>query len=268
MINRFAHYTADEFKKSYLSENIPEDFAFKAGKSVKLPAASDDVLSSVPAQFDWRNNKVPVITAVKDQGKCGSCWAFSTTGNVEAQWALAGNSLVSLSEQNLVDCCFECWHPTVCDQGCEGGLMANTFTCVIKQGGVDTEVSYPYTAKDGFCRFNPANVGAKIDSFGFVDQTPDQMKAAVYLHGPISIAVEADQWQFYKSGVYSGPCSGQINHAVLIVGYGVDTSSKANYWILKNSWGPAWGQKGFMFLKSGDNICGAEEYPITSIIDK
>jgi len=223
----------------------------------------------LPAQFDWRTHKPSIITPVKDQGQCGSCWAFSTTGNIEGQWALAGHPLTSLSEQSLVDCCQECYHPGVCDQGCEGGLMANTFLCVIKSGGIDTEKSYPYIAKDGFCKFNPANIGSKIESFAFIPQTPEEMAYYLVHQGPIAVAADASQWQFYRSGVFEGRCGTQINHAILLVGYGEEQNSfgKVDYWLIKNSWGAKWGMAGYMKLPRGGNVCGLEEYPITSLVN-
>jgi len=263
----FAHISPQEFKDMYLAKNIPQDFIFNPKTSDLFPLANSTVIDALPTSFDWRTHSPPVVTPIKDQGKCGSCWAFSTNGNIEGQWALAGNPIVSLSEQNLVDCCHECWHPGVCDQGCEGGLMANTFTCVLKQGGVDTESSYPYVGIDGFCKFNKKNIGSSINSFSFIKQDPEQMAAAVYGHGPISIAVDATNWQFYKSGVFHSECGTSINHAVVLVGFDVDQKTKAPYWIVKNSWGVKWGIKGYMLLQRGGNECGAEEYPITSIID-
>jgi len=270
MINAFAHLTEEEFTNTRLTPGLGEALQKMKREQDRPTLDFSKPGDAIPTSYDWRTRNPPVVTAVKDQGNCGSCWAFATTGNVEGQWALAGNSLVSLSEQNLVDCCTECWHPEVCDNGCEGGLMANTFTCVIKQGGVDTEASYPYVALDGFCKFKAANVGASIDDFGFVQQDAAQIAAAVYSHGPIAVAVDAGSWSFYKSGVYVGPCtSTNLNHAVLIVGYGVHVvNPPKNYWLIKNSWNVTWGEKGYMKLIRNADECGIEEYPITSIINK
>jgi len=269
MINAFAHLTTEEFKQSHLSQGMGE--LMRSLKRDGVPMLNFSSLAgSIPTAYDWRSKSPPVVTAVKDQGTCGSCWAFATTGNVEGQWALAGNSIVSLSEQNLVDCCQECWHPGVCDNGCEGGLMANTYTCVIKQGGIDTAASYPYVGMDGFCKFKASNIGSSIDDFGFIEQNEVAIATAVYEHGPIAVAVEASSWSFYKSGVYKGPCAtDELNHAVIIVGFGVHVvNPPLPFWIIKNSWGTTWGEKGYMKLVKRGNECGIEEYPITSIINK
>jgi len=267
MINKFAHLSDDEFKNIYLNKQMPKELKVTKTSNI-LPDVPAKALASLPTQYDWRTHSPPVVTAVKDQGQCGSCWSFSTTGNIEGQWALAGHPLVSLSEQNLVDCDHTCIAGT-CDQGCNGGLMANAFTYVIKNGGIDSDSSYPYQGYNGKCRFNAANVAAKIDNFTFIPKTADQMAYYLVNTGPVSIAADATMWQFYYSGVWYFPCGTSLDHGILIVGYGVETDivgEKMPYWIVKNSWGASWGESGYIRLVRGSNECGIAQEPSYPVV--
>jgi len=267
MINKFAHLTEDEFAAIMLGTKVPSDFKYDSEKHSMLPRATPEEVQALPDAFDWRNQNPPVVTDVKDQGQCGSCWAFSTTGNIEGQWARAGHPLTSLSEQNLVDCDKTCLDGA-CDAGCNGGLMANAFTYVIKNGGIDTEASYPYEGVDGTCRFKPANVGAKIVNFTFVPHTPEDMQHYLVTYGPLSIAADATVWQFYYTGVWYFPCGTTLDHGILLVGYGTETTfygAEMPYWIVKNSWGPDWGLDGYILIERGNDVCGLQDYPITSL---
>jgi len=270
MLNKYAHMSEDEFSARIFNSKMPNDFSYNSKVDSMLPLVSPHELAALPVSFDWRTHKPPVVTRVKDQGACGDCWAFSTTGNVEGQWALAGHPLVELSEQNLCDCDHVCIN-NVCDSGCDGGLMANAFTYIIKNKGIDTEKSYPYEGYNGKCKFSAANVGATITNFTFIPHNAAQMQYYVVNQGPISIAADATMWQFYYSGVWYFPCGTSLDHGILIVGYGVETDylgQKMPYWIVKNSWGADWGMNGYILIERGDNRCGLQQYPITSVVSK
>jgi len=217
----------------------------------------------IPASVDWR--KEGYVTGVKDQGQCGSCWAFSATGSLEGQWFKKHMELVSLSEQNLVDCSSK-----EGNMGCRGGLMDYAFQYIKNNMGIDTEKSYPYKAMNGKCVFDKKNVGA--NDTGFMDikaQSESDLQAAIATVGPISVAIDANHpsFQLYKSGVYNErSCSPtQLDHGVLAVGYDT-TADKQDYYIVKNSWGLSWGNQGYIWMsRNKNNQCGIatmSSYPL------
>jgi cathepsin L len=210
-------------------------------------------VKALPPKWNW--NTLGAVTPIKNQEQCGSCWAFSTTGSTEGCHFLTKHKLVSLSEQNLVDC-----SGNQGNQGCDGGLMTQAMQYIISNNGIDTESSYPYTAQDGNCVFNAANVGATLKSFVNVN-TGDEADLQQKVHlGPTSVAIDASHssFQFYSSGVYNEPdCStSQLDHGVLAVGWGHDATG-GDYWIVKNSWGTDWGLNGFIWMsRNNNNQCG------------
>ncbi|CAL1540039.1 unnamed protein product [Lymnaea stagnalis] len=252
--NKYADLTLEEFSRSmkgYINLDVQEQ---------PSPVVSGMYKGILPDSVDWRTKGA--VTGVKDQGQCGSCWAFSTIGSVEGQHFKATGSLVSLSESNLVDC-------STANMGCNGGWVEKALQYIINNRGIDTESSYPYRAQQSSCRFSSSNVGAKISSYTKVIRgSEDDLQKAVALVGPVSVAIDANQrsFQLYKGGVYNEPActTSQLDHAVLVVGYG--TSGNQDYWTVKNSWGTTWGQSGYIFMsRNKKNQCGiatAAMYPI------
>jgi len=208
------------------------------------------------SSVDWVS--AGAVTPVKNQGSCGSCWSFSTTGAIEGAYQIASGSLTSLSEQELVDC-------DTTDSGCSGGLMDNAFKWV-KTNGLTTEADYPYTSSGGTAGTCSSTKKASpaVTVTGYTDVTSgdeDALKSAV-AQQPVSIAIEADKsaFQLYSSGVFdSTACGTSLDHGVLLVGYGTDSGS--DYWKVKNSWGSTWGESGYIRMVRGKNMCGIAEEP-------
>jgi C1A family cysteine protease len=242
-MNEFGDMTWAEFKASYVggTKVVPREYL----RSKNYPEKTSDI--AVPSSLDWRSKGA--VTPVKNQGQCGSCWAFSTTGSVEGAHAISTGTLVSLSEQQLMDC-----SSSYGNKGCNGGLMDDAFEYIIKNGGICSEASYPYKGVQGTC--HSCSDVATISSY--VDNPSGNENNLMNLIqvGPVSIAIEADQsaFQFYSGGVFSAACGHNLDHGVLIVGYG--SLSGKNYWIVKNSWGATWGMQGYILMIQGKDECG------------
>lgn len=212
--------------------------------SSPLKATGADLADSV----DWRTKGY--VTAVKDQGACGSCWAFSVVEAMEGHLFNVTGKLVDLDPQQLVDCAGEFGN-----EGCGGGFMDRAFEYIIKYG-LEAEKDYPYTGRDDACHYNPALVIANCSRFSYVDKTEDALKEAVATVGPISVGIDADSIFFYSSGIFYDPnCGDWTDHAVLAVGYG--TEAGEDYWLVKNSWGTGWGEDGYIRMaRNKDDMCG------------
>jgi len=253
----FADMTPEEFKTKVVGNECAESFEknkkLKRAKA-KLRQGRRMVSEGNPSSIDWvAQGKV---TPVKNQQSCGSCWAFSTTGSIEARCAIAGNtSPVSLSEQELVDC-------DNVDNGCNGGAMDNGFNYAQQHSGLCEETAYPYFAVGGTCKSSSCTHYDAITGHIDVESGSASALESAVAKGPVSIAIEADQmsFQLYTSGVFSGDCGEGLDHGVLVVGYNNDADEP--YWKIKNSWGSSWGEQGYIrFCKNcgkngGDGQCG------------
>jgi cathepsin L len=245
-LNKFADLNSNEFAAIFNGFKLPKEM-----KNVPVFVGENGV--TLPNSMDWRDSGA--VTHVKDQGQCGSCWSFSTTGSIEGCHKIQTGTLTSLSEKNLMDCS---WSDG--NQGCDGGLMTSAMQYVIDNGGIDTEASYPYSPESSQdCEFKKANVGSTLSSYSNVQQGSESSLQQAVSKGPTSVAIDASHssFQFYSSGVYYEPdcSSSQLDHGVLAIGWG--TSSGSDYWIVKNSWGTDWGQQGFIWMsRNKNNNCG------------
>jgi len=248
-INEHADLTWDEFKTTHLGYQAGS----RVGQSSPEPFTK---LTDVADSVDWVAKGA--VTPVKNQQSCGSCWAFSSTGSLEGAYFKATGKLVSLSEEDLVQC-------DKTDSGCKGGLMDNAFEFV-KSHGIASENAYPYTSGGGTTgSCNSAKEGQPVVSItGYTDvpsRDEDALKSAVSQQ-PVSVAIEADKsaFQFYSGGVLdNSACGTNLDHGVLVVGYGTDGGK--DYWKVKNSWGPSWGEEGYIRMVRNKNQCGISQQP-------
>ncbi|KAL7258461.1 hypothetical protein ACSBR1_004566 [Camellia fascicularis] len=246
-VNQFADLTNEEFKlrnrfKSHVCSNVATSFKYEN-------------MTAVPATMDWR--KKGAVTPVKDQGQCGCCWAFSAVAAMEGINQLTTGKLISLSEQELVDC-----DTTGQDQGCNGGLMDDAFKFIKQNRGLTTETNYPYQGTDGTCNTNKAaNHAAKITGYQDVPANSESALLKAVANQPVSVAIDASgfDFQFYSSGVFTGQCGTSLDHGVTAVGYGTATDG-TKYWLVKNSWGTRWGEEGYIMMQrdvtAKEGLCG------------
>ena len=253
-INQFADADFKQLRQqSYYNRRLAER-KFLEPKECELG-------SDLPLSVDWRTHGV--VTPVKNQGECGSCWAFSATGSMEGQHARKTGKLISFSESQIVDCDTK-------DAGCGGGWMDGAFRYVISNNGIEPEKNYPYVPQFEICSANKTENVATFSNYHDVKGGENGLMKAVATVGPISVAIDASQsdFHFYQSGVYYNPdCSTTIlDHGVLVVGYGT-TVNGTDYWLVKNSWGETWGNKGYIWMsRNKNNNCGIATQPSYPVV--
>jgi len=251
-INKFADLTPAEFKAQYLGY-VPT--STEKGELLTLSGKS-----AAPDTYTWLAQGK--VTPVKDQKQCGSCWAFSATENIESVWLIAkgltADNLKPLAPQQIVDCDKQ-------DGGCNGGDTPTAYKYVESAGGMETEADYPYKAVNQACKFNKADVYVTISGYKRLSKDENDMKEATATVAPLSICVDAEPWQHYKSGVMTrSQCGTSLDHCVQIEGY--NTSANPPYWNVRNSWGVNWGEKGYIRLEFGTNTCGLAEEATTAVV--
>ncbi|KAJ8726654.1 hypothetical protein PYW07_001352 [Mythimna separata] len=246
-ITKFSDLTQDEFVQKYTCVVPPSNLTEFSCNDVNDHQIANQ---NAPESLDWRQSNA--VTRVKNQQSCGSCYAFSVSGNIEGQYAIKHRQLIELSEQQTIDC----------DQnssGCQGGYMTSGFSSIIQQGGIETEADYPYVAQQNACQFTPGKAAVRVTActqYNIVSQ--EKLKELLYTNGPISVGVKASNFASYLGGVMMDQeCStGSVNHAVLLVGYGTDNG--VPYWLIKNSWDVSFGEQGYIRIQRGEGAssCG------------
>jgi C1A family cysteine protease len=260
-ITKFSDLTHQEFAKTYLNLN------YDALAVANFKPHIVKVTNAAPAAWDWRDKGY--VSPVKDQGSCGSCWAFSTVANLEGLYYKKKGTMVTMSEQMLVDC-------DTYDSACNGGLMEYAFTWLQENGGIMTDTDYPYKGYKSSCRSDASKyvdmtitgytkLGSSSSTWDPVDE--EEIKEFLYETGPLAVALNANPLQTYSSGILDKtssqcPTSG-INHAVTMVGYG---TAEKDYWIVKNSWGKSWGESGYFRIRRGNGTCGINCYITTATV--
>ena len=259
-INDYSDMTEEEFAESRLMR--PQECS--ATNSLKV---KEEMKVGVPDAYEWNN--YGMVSPVKNQGACGSCWTFSTVGSMESHWNILGKGRnLTFSEQQLVDCAgaFD-------NHGCNGGLPSHAFEYIRHAGGLEANVTYPYTAKDGQCNFRKEISVAyvRFGSYNITEGDENELAERIYNAGPVSLTYQViSGFKDYKSGVYTsdhcGKTTKDVNHAVLATGYGVENGKK--FWNIKNSWGSTWGNNGYFKMERGANMCACSQCNSYPLIDK
>ncbi|XP_020089331.1 fruit bromelain-like [Ananas comosus] len=251
-INQFTDKTNNEFISQYTGVSLPLNI------ETELVESFDDVdISAVAQSIDWRD--YGAVTSVRNQGSCGSCWAFSAIATVEGIYKIKTGYLVSLSEQEVLDCAVS--------YGCKGGWVDKAYDFIISNNGVTSAAYYPYQGYKGTCAANSVPNSAYITGYTYVQRNNERSMMYAVSKQPIAALIDAsgNNFQYYRGGVYSGPCGTSLNHAITIIGYGQD-SSGTKYWIVRNSWGSSWGERGYVRMARGvsssSGLCGIAMAPL------
>jgi cathepsin L len=257
-INQFSDLTQEEIQNILM----PKPSIKRSEIIKKFPATHSHIISNkiLPKYVNWLEKGA--VTRVKDQGVCGSCWTFGTTGSIEGAWFIKHGELIELSEQQIVDCAWVTWGGSGGNSGCDGGFAAPAMQFIIDNGGIALEESYPYLMQDHWCNKKDTSSGVKLIGYVNVTQFSEEaLMDAVANHGPVAIAIDAShpEFTFYTNGIYYQPnCSylpDDLDHEVLVVGYG--TENGMDYWLVKNSWSTHWGDKGYIKMaRNKNNNCG------------
>jgi len=262
-VNHLTDFSEEEFKK-LLGVKKQLLYASKAKQTVEQQ--EDISIEALPKHVDWREKNI--VSAVKDQGRCGSCWTFGTAETIESHFAMANGELMDLSEQQILDCTP---NPQQCGGtgGCSGGTAELAFTQIMKMGGLSSEWTYPYISYFGSnynCQFNTSTTLpiAKLTGYTVLSSNVyAPLLAAVANKGPIAISVDASAWSSYESGVFNGcnQTNPDIDHEVQLVGYGTD-ERLGDYWLVRNSWSPLWGEYGYIRIhRTEATQCGVDLNP-------
>ncbi|XP_074294701.1 vignain-like [Silene latifolia] len=261
-LNQFSDLTIHEFRTSYAGSKILHHKMLNGPRNSTGSFKYANV-DNVPESIDWREKGA--VTHMKRQGNCSSCWAFATVATVEGINQIRGGKLVALSEQELVDC------DTSQNQGCVGGFMDWAFEFIMEKGGITTEENYPYTGTAGTCNKAKMNSPAvSIDGYENMPDCDESLLLKAVANQPVIVAIDggSEDMQHYSEGVYTGECGRELNHAVTVVGYGA-TVDGTKYWIVKNSWGEDWGEKGYIRMQrdisAKEGQCGLAMYALYPI---
>ncbi|XP_072887645.1 cathepsin L-like [Hemitrygon akajei] len=255
-VTKFSDMTDEEFEQFYLNPSMMNDTSWMQ-EMAKVPVAEPIENCRIRRQVDWRS--CGAVTSVKNQMRCGSCWAFASIANLESMWFLKTKQLVSMSEQELLDC-------DRLDRACSGGYPYNAFRSIMQLGGMMTARDYPYRAAKHRCRFQQSRVIARVQTYRMIRPHENEMMRWVSSRGPIIIMMNSVAMKGYRGGILRPTwCpSTRLNHVLLIVGYGVER--RMPYWIIKNSWGSNWGESGYFRIYRGEQVCGLNRFPMTAVV--
>ncbi|KAI4343018.1 hypothetical protein MLD38_027568 [Melastoma candidum] len=252
-VNKFADLTKEEFLATYANLKVEA----RPSPSSNANRFRYENFTDIPETMDWRSKGA--VTPIRDQGRCGSCWAFSAVAAIEGITKIKTGKLTPLSVKQLVDCDHG-------NKGCDGGLESPAFKYVKDNGGLMAEDSYPYNEEDGTCDLRGTPV-AKITGYEYVTKNDEKALLKAVANQPVSIAVDGTLLQLYRRRVFNGPCHTDLNHAITAVGYG--TEGRKKYWLMKNSWGEDWGEDGYLRIardvEAGTGLCGLAmdaSYPV------